>query len=62
MMKRKIEIMRQNYNDQDFINDFFEKEIIAEANDLVSFVIEVMSAMFFFSFLAIGIYLMMFLY
>jgi len=60
-MKRKIEIMRQNYNDRDFINDFF-KEIIAEANDLVSFVIEVMSAMFFFSFLAIGIYLMMFLY
>ena len=61
-MKGKIEIMRQNYNDRDFINDFFEKEIIAEANDLVSFVIEVMSAMFFFSFLAIGFYLLMFLY
>ena len=54
--------MRQNYNDRDFINDFFEKEIIAEANDLVSFVIEVMSAMFFFSFLVVGFYLMMFLY
>ena len=61
-MKGKIEIMRQNYNDRDFINDFFEKEIIAEANDLVSFVIEVMSAMFFFSFLVVGFYLMMFLY